>query len=103
MTNIIIYRNQNGEICGFKAEDHGDPIVCAAISMLTFNAVNSVESFTDEHLVCEYDENGGFLYFELPDIKNGGHNGDVKLLMDSMLLGLKSIENDYEHVKIFDE
>ncbi|MDR2903449.1 MAG: ribosomal-processing cysteine protease Prp [Clostridiales bacterium] len=105
MTNITIFRNQNAEICGFIAEDHGDPIVCAAVSALTLNAVNSIEAFTDEDLVYEYnEEDGGSLMVELPEIKKGGHNGDANLLLNSMLLGLQWFDHENaKHINIIDE
>ena len=103
MINIIVYRNQNSDIYGFRAESHGDPIVCSAVSALTMNAVNSIESFTDEHIIYEYDEKGGFLELELPDIKNGARSDSVMLLLNSMMLGLKEIEDQYpEHIRILD-
>lgn len=96
MINIVIYKNSVGSIYGIKVENHGDQIVCSAVSALTMNAFNSIENFTDEHIIVEFDEKGGFLYFEMPEIKLGGYNDSVDLLMRSMLLGLQFIENDYE-------
>ena len=85
MINIIVYRNQNFDIYGFKTENHGDVIICSAVSALTMNAVNSIEAFTDEHIIYEYDEKGGFLELELPDIKNGASSDSVMLLLNSMI------------------
>ncbi len=101
MIKIVIYKNSQGKIFGFKADDHGDPIVCSAVSALTLNAINSIERFTDEELICDYDEDGGFLYFEMPRIKDGEYNEAANLLMESMLLGLKSFEDEYsKHICI---
>jgi hypothetical protein len=41
---------------------------------------------------------------ELPEIKNGGHNSDVNLLMNSMLLGLEWFDHENgKHINIIDE
>ena len=102
MIKVYIYRNQNGNIYGFKAMQHGDPVVCSAVSILTFNTVNSIEKFTKQSCVCELEESG-FLFCELPDIKDGDYDKDSDLLFNSMLLGLEGIQEQYKkHLKIID-
>ena len=54
MTTVTIYQTKNGIYKGFELSGHagyaknGADIVCAAISMLTTNTINSIETFTDE-------------------------------------------------------
>lgn len=107
MIAIYIYRNDNNDIYGFLAKNHGLDIVCSAVSILTFNAINSIESFTsftDKDFICNYKEKGGLLSFEIPSIKNGTKNRDVNLLLNSMLLGLNGIQEEYsKYIQIFDK
>ena len=54
MTKITVYKNKTGDITGFRCEDHagfaraGRDIVCAAISALVFNTINSIEQLTED-------------------------------------------------------
>lgn len=102
--HIHILRNKEGNIYSFKVLNHAESFVCAAVSILALNTVNSIESFTDEEFVCDFDENGGYLMFEALEIKNGKHNGDAQLLLKSFYLGISSIEKEYkEDISIIEE
>jgi len=79
---------------GFTAQNHGEDIVCAAVSALVLNAVNSIEEFTDEVMFVET-EAEGYIKLHMPDIEAGNDNRDVDLLLSSMLLGLNQIKNQY--------
>ncbi len=103
MINIVIYRNKEENIYGFKAFNHGKSIVCAAVSALTINTVNSIEALTDEIFTCDYNEEGGFLEFILPEIKDGKKCDKVDILLNSLLLGLKGIDNDNKGQLIIEE
>ena len=69
--------------------EEGYDIVCAAVSALIITAVNSLDSFTDEEFTVE--ENDGYVSFQFkqPTSERG------TLLMDSLLLGLTQIEQEY--------
>lgn len=104
MIKAYLYRNDKGEIYGLKVYDHGDSIVCAAVSALVINAVNSIEKLTDEKIDYSYDEEGGFISMELPNVKAGSYNHDCDLLLKSLRLGLLSVKADYkEHITVIDE
>ena len=94
---VSISRNHQGQIYGFTAYNHGMSIVCAAVSALVLNTVNSIEEFTEEEFMpIEIPENGvGYLKLCLPGIEAGNDNRDVDLLLSSMLLGLKKIQEQY--------
>jgi uncharacterized protein YsxB (DUF464 family) len=94
MIKATVFKNKNGEICGFKVKHHGESIVCAAISALTVNAVNSVEKLTGEEAKCNYKEEGGYINFEMPRISRGFSNEKTSLLMDSFYLGLTGVARD---------
>ena len=95
MINVTVSRNSLGQVYQFIIENHSSKLICAAVSILSQNTVNSIEAFTDEKIEYEYDISGGFLDFCLPDLKNGGENHDVTLLLDTLLLGLGSLREAY--------
>jgi len=104
MIKVQIFRNTNNEIYKFIVYDHGDSIVCSAVSILVLNTINSVENFTDERFECDYNEDGGFIECRFPGIENGVHSHDVNLLLNSMLLGIQSIDMEYRNnILITDE
>ena len=103
MIKVKVFRNKNNEIYGFRVDDHGDSIVCSAVSALTLNCVNCLEAFTPADFSFEADEGGGFLKIEIKEIENGTHNHDVNLIFNCLLLGLSGIEAQYSRdIKIID-
>jgi len=97
MISVEIYKNQAGQIFGFKAINHGKAIVCAAVSALTLNAVNAVEKFADCNFICNHDPKGGFLSLKIPDIEMGAGNEKAELLLNSLMLGLEAIRLEYKN------
>ena len=69
-------------------EDRGKDIVCAAVSMLVINTANSLDKLTDNEITASDDEYIRWEFKNIPDEKG-------KLLMDSMIMGLKEIESKY--------
>ena len=55
MTKITFYQRVDGTFQGFHSQDHagysaeGQDIVCAAVSALVINFVNSLDELTDDH------------------------------------------------------
>ena len=89
MIKVKVFRNKNNEIYGFRVDDHGDSIVCSAVSALTLNCVNCIEAFTPADFSFEADEGGGFL--------------KINLIFNCLLLGLSGIEAQYSRdIKIID-
>ena len=72
---------------GFK--EKGEDIVCSAISMLTINTANSIMSLTDTKI--DANENDGFISWTFAEIPGEG----ATLLMDSMVMGLSAIIEEY--------
>jgi len=97
MTRITIYRNQNREVERFSCTGHagyaasGNDIVCASISVLVINTINSIETFTSTAFICEAEEETGDIDFRFTE----DISPDASLLIESMILGLKEIQNDY--------
>ena len=105
MIKAEIFRNKKGHIYGFSIKDHGESIVCSAVSVLALNTVNSIERFTDEDFSCIADEkNGGILRIEIPSVREGKDIHDIDLLFNSLLLGLSDIEKEYsKEIKLIDK
>ena len=84
----------NGDYHSFSCEGHalyedpGKDIVCAAVSVLVINTANSLDALTDNELRASDD---GYICWEF--LKVPDESG--KLLMDSLMLGLKEIEKKY--------
>mgnify|MGYP005768617333 FL=1 len=71
--------------------DRGEDIICAAVSALTQNAVNSIEAFTEDAFEADVSEEDGSLHVRFEDTVSG----DTRLLLDSLVLGLTSIQDSY--------
>jgi uncharacterized protein YsxB (DUF464 family) len=91
----VLYGEVDGEkcVCGFKIKNHGDPIVCSAVSILVMNTVNSVEGLTEAGFSIEGDnEDGGDVTFIITEFDE---EGKAELLLQSLYLGLVFISNEY--------
>ena len=96
MTKVTFYQNQEGQFTGFTAEGHsgyaraGEDIVCAAVSALVINTVNSIEQLTEDVCAVESDAERGFINFRLL----GDCSRESEILLRSLVLGLSEIESD---------
>ena len=93
----IKVRKKNGSYEEFISKGHagyaevGQDIVCAAVSALIINTVNSLEKFTDDKF--DVQEKDGFVSIRFRnDLSEQG-----MLLMDSLLLGLTEIAGSYNN------
>ena len=97
MIEITRIKNEQGENIGFRCIGHagfarrGKDIVCAAVSALVLNTMNSIEEFTEDKFSCAQEEKSGLIEF----IIVSQVSPESTLLMDSLFLGLKGIEHDY--------
>lgn len=105
MIIATFFRDSNDNLTGFDckghadSDDYGHDVVCAAVSALVINTVNSIETFTDDHFECTSDEkNGGDLTLKIVD----KISSESKLLLNSLLLGLEAVKtsNDDNFIKI---
>jgi hypothetical protein len=87
-----IGRNTAGQVTVFTISNHGDSHVCAAVSMLAINTVNSIEALTKADFSCEHDEiNWGYINFTLKSPRQSSPGKEAGLLLDAMILGLESV------------
>ena len=80
--------------------DEGEDIVCAAVSVLSINTVNSIQAFTEDEVDTVVDEENGLLTCKF----TGTVSEKSQLLIDSFLLGLRGVEEEYadqNYIKIF--
>ncbi len=83
-----VLKKHDGSYYSFSCLGHagfsvkGKDIVCAAVSML------AIELFTDEEVECGMEDAIEWKFLSSPGEK-------AVLLMDTMLLGLKEIQNEY--------
>ncbi|MGT2775188.1 ribosomal-processing cysteine protease Prp [Streptococcus hyovaginalis] len=81
--------------------EFGYDIVCAAVSTLSINLVNSLEALTNCTPDVTIDEiDGGYMKIALSDLADR-ENEKVQLLFESFLLGMTNLaENSSEFVSI---
>ena len=96
MITITILQDHEDAV-GFHCIGHsgyagaGSDIICAGVSALVINTINSIETFTEDSYHIDTEETSGLIDFRLD--QKAGH--DTQLLMKSMVLGLQGIQNDY--------
>lgn len=95
MIRVVFYRNSAGIWRGFSVKGHaeyaqaGRDIVCAAVSALVINTMNSVEAFTDDPVVADVKD--GVAVFKFASVPGS----DATLLMNSLEAGLQNIRKDH--------
>ncbi len=103
MTKVVIFRNEEGKIAGFNSEGRaglspeGKDIVCAGVSSLMQTAVIGLEGYLKLEPRVEQDK--GWLKCELE--RDYFLDREVDAILETMLLGLYSIEREYpDHLEI---
>jgi uncharacterized protein len=97
MIKVSFYKNAEGKINGFRCLGHagfaddGQDIVCAAVSVLVINTVNSIERFTSDTFDFKKDEKKGAIDFKIISKLSD----ESSLLLNSLFLGLQGIRKDY--------
>ncbi len=97
MVKVTIYKDPDGRYEGFDCTGHaryadvGQDIVCAGVSSLVINTINSVENLTENAAEAESNEETGEIRFRF----KGQADAAGKLLMDSLVLGLEGIQANY--------
>ena len=98
MIRVTIYKIKGHEYAGFDVEGHsgfaeeGQDIVCAAVSILVINTINSIERLTEDKVSLVQCEKKGLINYRFETYASG----DAHLLIRSMILGLESIIDEME-------
>ena len=66
-------------------------IICAAVSVLVINTINSVEQLVHDEFVLVTEQESGLVDFSLKD----GYSRESLLLIQSLVLGLQGIQKNY--------
>lgn len=99
MIQIQVKKSEKDTIIGFHVSGHagfaqrGTDVVCAGVSVLVINCINSIEKFSDTKFDLIHDESDGIIDFtciEPLDEK-------AVLLMKSMFFGIQGIQDAYEN------
>lgn len=104
MIRVVFYKDLKDEYIGFSLCGHagyakaGHDIVCAAVSALCLNTVNSIETFTKDLTRLETDEAAGVLKFRFLSKVSP----ESKLLTDALKLGLDGIRdnNNFRYLSV---
>jgi uncharacterized protein YsxB (DUF464 family) len=103
MTNIKLYARKGGDIFGLQVKGHagfgvrGTDVVCASVSILVINTVNSIQKFTSDKCHEKVNARKATIDFEI----DGEVSSESRLLINSMRLGLDNIAAEYPgNVKI---
>ena len=97
MTSITFHKTKAGEYRDFICSGHagfdryGKDIVCASISVLVINTINSLEEIVHERITVETDETRGLIVCKF----EGSLQETSKVLVDSLVLGLSQIATQY--------
>ena len=104
MIKIAFYKDASDNFIGFKSVGHagagecGQDVVCAAISALIINTINSIETFTDDKF--DYTINAkkfGYIRYRL----KGTGSEEAQLLLKSLLLGIKGVRRENQkYIKV---
>ena len=97
MVTVKVYKDRKDGYTSFSLCGHagyaasGSDIVCAAVSVLVINTINSIKAFTQDTPSVRMEEAEGIV--ECRFLKKASK--EAALLLDSMLLGLSGIEKEY--------
>jgi uncharacterized protein YsxB (DUF464 family) len=97
MIKVSAYHDAEGKIIGFRCSGHagfaenGQDIICAAVSALVINTMNSIEHFTSDTFEYREDDKKGLIDFKI--VSN--LSNESGLLLNSLFLGLQGIKEDY--------
>lgn len=95
MIQVQVFK-ENGHYKRFTIDGHagyadeGQDIVCAAVSALVINAINSIEKFTEDAFTCDCRDGQISSWEFTSDVSSA-----TDLLMDSLMLGLENIRKSY--------
>lgn len=96
MTTVLCKKTKNG-YQGFSCTGHagfseyGSDIVCAAVSVLVINTINAMELYSGAKMEIITGEEDGVIDVTFVNPVNE----KTQLLMNTMILGLKSIKKQY--------
>ena len=97
MIEVRVKKSDSGDIIGFHMSgqagyaEYGSDIVCAGVSTLAINCINSIEEFTDTKFDLVQNDNDGLLDFTCKEPLDSG----AVLLLKSLFKGIQGIQESY--------
>lgn len=95
-------RNDSGRIISYEitghadAGEYGNDIVCAAVSVLAISTVNGIDSLAGvKPIVKSNEDEGGYLYVELPSNSTQEQSNIIQILLENLLLGMQAVQEQY--------
>lgn len=110
MIQVRLKLNQNHEIMAFtvsghaNSAPHGEDLVCAGVSAVTFGTINAIYALVTKDIIVKQ-KDSGFISCKLPmNLSNEGFQ-KVQLLLESMIIMLKQMEqtNERQYIEFIDE
>lgn len=101
MIKIKINREEE-EINAFTISGHansgpyGYDLVCAAVSAVSFGAVNAVFELCKIDLEIDQAGEGGYLSVKIPSTVEGKARENASFIFEAMLVSLQTIEREYK-------
>ena len=95
---------KKGSIVKFVLDGHagysdGDDIVCASVSSVAWATLNGMEKVAE--IKFGYETGEGYIYFVLPEDINENEKVSADLLLDTLYLYLKELEDQYpDYIKL---
>jgi uncharacterized protein len=110
MITVKIARDQNFGVHAMTVSGHaqsgpyGYDLVCAAVSAITFGGINSIEALCHFQPEVEQASDGGYIHFSLPSSLTVEQIAKAHLLLEGMLVSMKTIEASYgKHIQVMDQ
>ncbi|MCT8137526.1 ribosomal-processing cysteine protease Prp [Anaerobacillus sp. CMMVII] len=107
MITVKVVRESDNNIRSFEMSGHansgphGQDIVCAGASAVSFGTVNAIDTLCNVQLEVDMDNDGGFLRCTVPTDLDVQTYEKVQLLLEAMVVSLTSIAEQYaKHIKI---
>jgi uncharacterized protein YsxB (DUF464 family) len=98
---VSIYKNSQNIIYGYIISGHsgyakrGSDIICAGVSAISLNIINSIKEFTKDKTELKMNEADGYISFFLPELQKGNGSKEAIVLLKSLMLGMESISESY--------
>ena len=105
MTTVTIYKSSSGSYTGLCVNGHagyaeaGSDIVCAAVSALTINTVNSIDKFTNDDVTVRQDEEQVVIEAGFTG-RDGVLSPESTLLLQSYEMGVVELAGQYDEVQV---
>ena len=74
---------------------HGRDIVCSAVSAIVQTALMAIIDISGENVRYTLNEEKGYVYFEVPEPKDGEEKIKQQAVLKAMKLGVEDIEKGY--------